>query len=196
MDTKPTPAVTMTGEQFTQLLDAIKASSTGDGSAAEAMMAMVQAQQRTVRQSNAYTPGISPFSYPEGEEARPKPKLDRDTWWLGTRAEESQLTPDEILAFNSVTTSKVWRGDPKFGAEVTPKRRFIMLPHQSIDDRMGLPQNVPLAIRELLNGEDAIDPIKMEQEIRALKQQVSSLATRVNQSPAVADAAKPVEAEF
>lgn len=214
MDTKtPTPptapAFQLSREQFQELIAAVTAGgSTSNNDAllqlVEAQNEMVKAQQRTVRQSNAYSPGISPFSYPEGEEARPKPKLDRETWWLGTRAEDSQLTPDEIQAFNSIQVSKVWRGDPKFGAEVTPKRRFIMLPHTSIDERMALPANIPLAVRELVSGEDAIDPIKMEAEIRAMKKEMTALKHELDTAmktegstlQALANAVKPVDAEF
>jgi len=183
MEMKPTaPAVTMTGAQFTQLLEALK-SSGGDGTAAAAMMELVKAQQRTVRQSNAYTPGISPFSYPEGEEARPKPKLDRETWWLGTRVDESMVTPIEIEALNSLTVSKKWRGDEKYGVDITPKRRFVMLPHVSMDERMNLPISLILACKELNDGQDAVKPEHMADELIALRAQVTTLAALVGATP-------------
>jgi hypothetical protein len=204
MDTKtpaptPAPAVHLSREQFQELLAAVHAGGGTSNTDAllqlvEAQNEMVRAQQRTVRLSNARGSGVSPYSHPEGDEDHPKQKLDRDTWFCGTRQEEALLKPEEIDAFNSLQTSKVWHGDPKFGVEVTPKRRFIMLPHISIDERMNMPPNIPLMARELMSGEDAIDPIKLEAEIRALKAQMAALETRV--SPAATDAVKPVDAEF
>jgi hypothetical protein len=204
MDTKtpaptPAPAVHLSREQFQELLAAVHAGGGTSNTDAllqlvEAQNEMVRAQQRTVRLSNARRSGVSPYSHPEGDEDHPKQKLDRDTWFCGTRQEEALLKPEEIDAFNSLQTSKVWHGDPKFGVEVTPKRRFIMLPHISIDERMNMPPNIPLMARELMSGEDAIDPIKLEAEIRALKAQMAALETRV--SPAATDAVKPVDAEF
>jgi hypothetical protein len=183
-----------TDEQFEKLLARVGGG--GDGAAtsamAEAMMDLVKAQndmvaatQRTVRHSNSYTPGISPFSHPEGEEAHPKGHLDRETWWLGTRVEHTQATPMEIDAFNKVTTNKIWRGDTRYGSQVTPTRRIINIPHVSMDERMGMPPSIPLVIRELVEGEDAIDPIKMEEKIRLLEKQVTELATKVNLSAEV-----------
>jgi hypothetical protein len=192
MDTKnPVPPVapTFTPEQFQELLAFF---AKGGASQTEAMMDLVKAQndmvaatQRTVRHSNSYTPGISPFSHPEGEEAHPKGHLDRETWWLGTRVEHTQATPAEIDAFNKVTTNKIWRGDPRYGSQVTPTRRIINIPHVSMDERMGMPPSIPLVIRELIDGEDAIDPIKMEEKIRLLEKQVTELATKVNLSAEV-----------
>jgi len=196
MDTKtPVPPVapTFTPEQFKEFLAALTAGGLAASSAqTEAMMDLVKAQndmvaatQRTVRHSNSYTPGISPFSHPEGEEAHPKGHLDRETWWLGTRVEHTQATPAEIDAFNKVTTNKIWRGDTRYGSQVTPTRRIINIPHVSMDERMGMPPSIPLVIRELIDGEDAIDPIKMEEKIRLLEKQVTELATKVNFSAEV-----------
>ena len=193
----PAPAFQLTREQFQELIAAVTAGGNPSNTDAllqlvEAQNEMVRAQQRTVRLSNARGSGVSPFSHPEGDEDHPKAKLDRETWFCGTRQEEALLKPEEIDAFNSLQVSKVWHGDPKFGVEVTPKRRFIMLPHISIDERMNMAPNIPLMVREISSGEDAIDPIKMEAEIRALKKQVSDLATHVTPKTD----AKPVEAEF
>jgi hypothetical protein len=178
MDTRNTgPAVTMTGPQLKELLDAINS---GGGSAAAAVMQLVEAQNRTMRRSNAYTPGISPFSHPEGEEAHPKAKLDRETWWLGTRVDESMVTPTEIDALNSLTVSKAWRGDPKYGADITPKRRFVMLPHVSMDERMNLPASLTLACKELNDGQDAVQPEHMAEQLLAMKAELKALSAQLD----------------
>jgi hypothetical protein len=168
------------------------------------MMEMVKAQQRTVRQSNAYTDGISPFSHPEGERTHPKAKLDRESWFCASRLDEAQMTPQEIELCNQITTSKTWRGDPKFGAEVSPKRRFIMLPHVSIDERMALPASLSVVLMELIGGQDAVKPEQMADELLAMKAQLKAMKAEMEgvmgREPAellaMATHALPSSAEF
>jgi hypothetical protein len=178
MDTRNTgPAVTMTGPQLKELLDAINS---GGGSAAAAVMQLVEAQNRTMRRSNAYTDGISPFSHPEGERTHPKAKLDRETWFCGCRQDESQLTPTEIEALNSLTVSKAWRGDQKYGVDITPKRRFVMLPHVSMDERMNLPISLTLACKELNEGQDAVKPEHMAEQLLAMKAELKAMSAQLD----------------
>lgn len=180
------PAVAMSAEQFTELMQMLSKRSESDPEMAKAVMELATQQSRTTRASNAFHPEVSAFSYPEGNVARPKPKLDRETWFCACKQDESMLTPVEIDLFNRITTSKVWRGDPKMGADVSPKRRFIMLPHVSIDERMQLPQSLPLILMELIGGQDAIKPETMAEELIALRAQVAGLAAVVAQQSAAA----------
>ena len=177
------PAVTMNDDQFSRLLDAVTQRPSGDPDMAKLLMEVVAERRRTTRQSNSYHGEISPFSHPEGELAHPKAKLDRETWFCSCRQEEAQLTPDEIDLYNAIQVSKTWRGDPKMGAEVTPKRRFIMLPHVSIDERMSLPPSLALILMELQSGADAVKPEHMADELLALRAQVAALAAKVNAAP-------------
>ena len=53
-------------------------------------------EDRRVRpRENAVDPGISAYSHPEGERARPKPTLTRVTYWpRGVKQTEDLLTPE------------------------------------------------------------------------------------------------------
>jgi hypothetical protein len=176
----PTPAVTMSAEQFTEFMQKFGNRTDDDNpKLTDALLKLADAHGRTVRQSNSWHPDISPFSYPEGNLARPKPKLDRETWFCASKQDESMLTPREIEAFNLITVSKHWRGDPTFGATITPQRRLIMLPHASIDDRMNLPGSLLLILLELMDGPDAVQPGQMADELVALRAQVRDLAALV-----------------
>lgn len=76
-------APTLTDEQFAQLLGAITANQQANGGGLDPAMlreamtgAAIAAASHTVKvqnPSNSTHPGISAFSYPEGERARPKP---------------------------------------------------------------------------------------------------------------------------
>ncbi len=179
-----TPAMNFSGEQFEQLLEVLRDKAAGGGNPdlTNAIMRLADEKARTTRHSNAWDAGISPFSHPEGEMLHPKGKLDRETWFCSCKQEESQLTPSEIDLFNAIQVSKTWRGDPKFGADVTPKRRFIMLPHVSIDERMQLPTSLSLILMELISGEDAVDPLNMAEEMIELRKKVAQLASIVQPS--------------
>ena len=64
--------------------------------------ANAEANRRLLRPENATHPGISVYSYPEGEAARPKGDLDCKTTWAGTTLEPSTLTVDELDLTNAV----------------------------------------------------------------------------------------------
>lgn len=51
---------------------------------------------------NKIWPGVSVYSYPEGEVARPKPKLINKVFWVGYDLTPDTLTPSEIEAVNSL----------------------------------------------------------------------------------------------
>lgn len=51
---------------------------------------------------NKQSPGISAFSYPEGDLARPKPHLKCPMFWVGFPEIEETLLPEEIEALNSL----------------------------------------------------------------------------------------------
>lgn len=55
---------------------------------------------------NAVSPGVSVFSYPEGELVKPKPKLKCKMWIGGGPIEHGTVTPEEIEALNAMTPGK------------------------------------------------------------------------------------------
>jgi len=151
----------------------------------EATRALTEQTARTIRQSNAYTPEISAYSYPEGNVARPKPILSdakgapRETFFCGIRQEESLLTPDEILAFNKITSPRTsrggtWRADIQH-AGMGAERLLVQVPNQSISDRMELPSGLRLILLELEAGQEAIDPLRLTDEIQKLQATVAQL---------------------
>jgi hypothetical protein len=86
------------------LIAALKASSGNDD---ESMRRRAQfeaeAHQRLQKKENVDHPGISVYSYPEGDVARPKPPLHCKMFWVGYDLQADQLTPDEIDLLNLAT---------------------------------------------------------------------------------------------
>jgi len=126
---------------------------------------------------NAEHPHISAFSYPEGDIARPKPKLDRETFFNGNRENEEQLTPHEILAYNAITEPKAirggsWRAELKLPTSQGAKPTlFVWVPAASVDQRMMLPSGLGLILHELNGGpstESVMDLLKQIENLKAM----------------------------
>ena len=200
---------TFTDEQFERMMQALQNQPRPDGvvspeiaaiceaiaASGRAMQEVATAQQRTVRHSNAFHPGISAFSYPEGDEARKKPRLvdkngqPREVYFCGTRQEEDMLMPREIELFNQITQSKLSRNGA-WRADVIPlgasgERLLIQIPVKTINDRAALPPSLEICLLEFIGGRDAVDPGKLTDEVQRLRDQIASLAA---QFPAIAQA--------
>lgn len=158
-----------------------------------ALMAQVQASQaqqigaeavRVLAERSApvnnpnYNP-ISPFTYPEGERVRPKPKLRRATYFCGARQRDDELTPEEIDLFNSFTESRslpkpygTWSA--RLTRNGTQEELHVDVPVGSVDARMNLPGLLAI-LGELLTGDvqrserDLI--AQLQAEVAALKRQ-------------------------
>lgn len=126
---------------------------------------------------NAIAPGISAYSYPEGDVARPKPKLGRDTYFCGVREQETWLTPSEILAYNAIAEPRVarggsWRAELKRGAAMGAKEElFIWVPKETVDQRMDLPV-LHLILHELNGGPSTQDIESIMRQLTALREMV------------------------
>jgi hypothetical protein len=138
---------------------------------------------RTVRRSNATHPGISAFSYPEGDEKRPKPKLKYETIFCGARQREDQLTPQEIDLFNQFTGNK----DAREGAwtaridkDGSKRRLVVLVPAKTIDHLATLPPLTQI-LSELLYGADVVDPLKQMDRIAALEAQLRTLTEKLSE---------------
>lgn len=87
--TTETPAVAMSAEQFAALLNTVKDSAAaGQMDRLEQILlrtAEVSAQtmKRALKPENDHHPGVSAFSYPEGDFAKPRPTLDHEVYWNG-----------------------------------------------------------------------------------------------------------------
>ena len=173
-----TAAAGLSADQITALVTAIIAGQSAQN--AEGIKALIAEQGRTQRKSNAEHPGISAFSYPEGDVARPKPKLNMDTFFCGVRIRENELTPAEIDLYNMLMVSKTSRNG-KWSCDVqqvgNKKRRLINVPVKTLDNRSDLPSSLSLILMEFATeGADAINPVDLVAEVLKLREQVAALA--------------------
>lgn len=78
--------------------------STSDGSIAliERMLAQQEQLVNKTRPENPQSPGISVYSYPEGDLARPKPELRCKMTWVGYELVTDTLTPREVELLNQL----------------------------------------------------------------------------------------------
>lgn len=92
--------------QVTKLLAA--QTSGGGGLTADALEAMLarvaqmsaEAHERAANPSNKTHPGISVYSYPEGDRARPKPDLKCRMFWVAFELTTDTLKADEVELLN------------------------------------------------------------------------------------------------
>ncbi len=199
---RPSPTVPrLTGEEiqsgapsvslsFEQLMELVKAATAGGSKSAEFELATTALKElssqvkRTVRQSNAEYPGISVFSHPEGELAHPKDRLKYQTYCVGQKQSEEQLTPQEIDLFNAFTSSKEvpskrWKAELTQNGSAT--RLSVTFPARTNDDLATLPPLTQI-LAELLYGSEVADPVlgmqrlaEAEKRIRELQDKLDSL---------------------
>lgn len=141
----------------------------------ESQKAAAAATQKAMKPENAEHPHISAFSYPEGDIARPKPKLERETFFCGIREDEDRLTPGEILAFNAFTQPMEARGGAWRAEIIKPKAMGgkgvlnIWVPKETVDQRMMLPHQLVLLLHELNGGASTEDVSALLAQIEHLK---------------------------
>src|SRR5258708_4265941 len=133
--------------------------------------------QKAVRPENDQHPAISAFSYPEGEIARPKPKLKRDVYFNFHKENEEQLTPSEIEAYNSIDDDLEARNG-QYLAVIKQRGRkreelHLTVPVRHLDHRMNLPPSLPLLIHELRTGQQVTDMQDLLAEIAELRHRLS-----------------------
>jgi hypothetical protein len=79
-----------------RLLLEMKQSGTGDANVIEQLLEQQQQLLVKTKPENTDHPGISAFSYPEGDLKKPKPDLKCEFIWCGQEESKEQLTPEEI----------------------------------------------------------------------------------------------------
>lgn len=184
------PIVQLTFDQLNQLLErAARASQNSQGAgggeelrlAAGALQALGDEVRRTVRRSNASHPGISDFSYPEGEEARPKARLTHETFFCGAPQREDQLTPTEIDLYNKFDRdmeARDGRWTAAFERNGSRRRLSIMVPAKTNDDLTNLPPLTQI-LSELLYGSEVADPTKSMARLIAAETKIAELLARI-----------------
>ena len=164
----PPALVGMSPRQLKDILAAVTSSATESG--AEGM-------RRAIKPDNPTHPGVSVFSFPEGDRARPKPKLTRETFFCGSPQREDQLTPSEINAFNAITGERTarngrwWARVEQYGNR---QRLHVFVPNKSIDDRMDLPNGLLLILRELAEGPEAVNIESLAAKVARLETELAS----------------------
>jgi hypothetical protein len=97
--TMPPATVTLTTEQFQQLLNAASAQTApSQGLTAESL---AQAFAKSTRRENEIAPGISAAN-PRGDRDHPRPTLRTKTYQNGIEFQQDTLTWEEILALNAL----------------------------------------------------------------------------------------------
>lgn len=122
-------------------------------------------------------PRVSAFSYPEGDIARPKPTLARETYFNGSRELEEALTPAEIDAYNAITRSTTaragrWKADLRQNG--TAHELHVSVPAKSLDDRISLPSSLLLILKELVDGPAAVDVAALAAQVKVLQAQLAA----------------------
>lgn len=192
-ETTPAPVVNISLDQLEALLTRVMAAKGDSGGGLtnaqfaetlkQTMGTQAEAFGRQLRPENVVHPGISSFSYPQGDLARPKPILKdlkgnpRETIFCGARQQEATLTPAEVDAFNAITENCEARGGSWF-ARIKPSgkgKSEVLWVHVScadIDDRMELPSLTAILL-ELAAGPRAVNLDTLASQLQDLKDQLA-----------------------
>lgn len=213
------PLIGLPTELVTELLGLIRTRAAGDPSPASdrmltALESLARGNQklgeeigRTVRRSNATSPGLSVFTYDKrceycrtrtphplldgeghvipngvGPLAHPKPALIHRVMVCGGPMHTESLTPLEIELFNSFTRSVTAHN----GTWVAMLRRdgnsstlTIDFPAKTLDHLQDLPRTLAELLGELLFGDEATDATDLVGEVMRLKKRLAELETVV-----------------
>lgn len=127
--------------------------------------ASATAMQIALRKDNPNYPGVSVFN-PDG--SRAKPRLTRETHWVGTRVHEEELLPREVELFNALQPGTYHGG--KWLVKVVENKLFVWFPNKSMDERMDLPSSMVAMLSEMVHGIPAqADPAVLIDRIAQLE---------------------------
>lgn len=185
-------------EDLRELLGATGAVPTTMGMTPETLQSIVTAMssvsqtavRETIRQERKENP-----SYPQrsvfhpagvfddsGKALPPKVKLRRPTYFQGVRLGGELETELEIELLNRFTEDKTSRDglwSATFQERGTPRERlYIKIPSLTADDRMENSLPLPLILRELLDGADAVNPETLQKQIAQLEAKVKALESQ------------------
>jgi hypothetical protein len=144
-------------------------------------------QRKALNPINPIHPGISAYSYPEGDRARPKPHLVCDQFYENNAPlREDQLSPEEIESYNRVANAipkpgdRLLAWDGRLKAERTDNGRRVMItfPTKSVDD-LNRANGVSILFRNmaLVEGEAAANPNSILQRLLAAEAEIQKLRT-------------------
>lgn len=153
---------------------------------AEQVAGMRKAEARRERHSNVVPTGISVFDphgtiREDGDDRPMKPKLIADVFFEGHRESDEQLTPAEVDAYNSITSSRETRAGAWQAVFETP-RGGLGKPRLSITCGVGIDKDKGLMlpplyqiITELVTGADATDVVKLLRMVEEQAAQIKAL---------------------
>ena len=128
---------------------------------------------------NKIHPGISVYSYPEGDQARPKNKLAVETIFCGYRQRDDNITPEELDAFNALADGQTYEAREGRWTARTVKNgtKSMLFVHcdEAIDrDRArDLPPMLNVLI-ELKNGPQAVDLAALTRRLTEMQEQLKA----------------------
>lgn len=147
------------------------------------------AMRRSMLRSNENYNEVSPFTYPEGEAVRPKPRLTRKTFFgklvfqndqprvVGMRVHDDALTPIEVQLFEAITETRTARGGSwmaevrRSGGEPSLHVGVLM---ETQDQKHSLPSLVEI-LTELQSGAKVPSAAEMMQQIAEMQKQLNAL---------------------
>lgn len=139
---------------------------------------------------NKIHPGISAYSYPEGDQKRPKPKLSRKTIFCSYMQREDNLTPEEIDAFNAIDTDCEARGGSWWARIGREGLKPVLVVHcDEAVERDRARELPPIAhiLLELKRGPKAVDPVALLAQLDAMRKQLLSAGVSLPQGVVVPD---------
>lgn len=184
------PNILLLTQTMAKMVEAMQSAMISKETIGEIMSPIVKEVGATVHQArwpeNVTHPHISVFSYPEGDIARPKPKLARPTWFNGVREEEDRLTPSEIDGYNALkqplsSRGGAWRAEIKLPKAMGgTEELYVWVPAASVDQRMQLP-SLLLIQHELNTGQNTEDVLDLIKQVEALKKLVVKKGASANE---------------
>lgn len=171
--------VTLNLDELAALVAKMNGGGSGNSDMAAAIMRLANEHTRGKRPENAENPRISAFSYPEGETAKPKSRLARETFFCGVKQSEEQLMPLEIDLFNQIDESKsarngAWTAELEVAKMGGRGRLIVNVPARNTDDIMNLPPLVQI-LTELATGQSATDVAQLMQQVAEMQKKLDAL---------------------
>ena len=165
--------------QIKQLASTLGSAKTqGAGLSAGDLRQILLDQRKAMKPENDRHPGISAFSWPEGESKRPKPALRRKVYFNGIPEDAESLTPTEIELYNRfegtrLAKSGMWKAEVRRNG--SSEILFITNEPKTLDGRQSLPA-LSLIARELLDGDVAVNPELLASRVAELEAKIRSMS--------------------
>lgn len=145
----------------------------------DVMEANSEGVRRALKPENTRHPDVSAFN-PLGERDHARPPLRRKTFMSpGYEVRADDLTLEEIDLLNAFdhtveARNGQWRAELKRTSSDGQQELHIVIPSNTVDERMDLPKSMSLILRELLGGTQAVDAESLAQRVAQLEAQLKA----------------------